>query len=399
MITVKEADNIISKNISSFGIAQVSLKKTHGRILREDILADRDLPPFDKALMDGITIKQSSFRNGIRDFKIEGIQAAGLAALKLKSSNGCFEIMTGAVIPKGCDCVIPIENVTFNNGTATVKHHYSPAIGQNIRRQGSDHKKGKRLLLKGTILLSPQIAIAASVGKTKIKVTEKPKIAIISTGDEIVPINKANIKSFQIRQSNSLFIKSALDQTFLFDSIIFHFRDDKKLLLKEIARILKHFDALVLTGGVSMGKFDYVPEVLKKLGVRVLFHKVKQKPGKPFWFGKKGRKIIFALPGNPVSTQVGTYRFVIPHLKKAVGMNDPQQFAILKNNFNLNTDFTFFLPVKIQSNSKAQLEATPVLTGGSGDFGSLAESDGFMELPSGQKIFKAGFISPIYRWS
>ena len=398
MITITKADTIISQNIPSFGVEKIPLEKAYGRILQENISADRNLPSFDKALMDGIAINLTSFKKGSRTFKIESIQAAGQTQKKLRSLRGCFEIMTGSVVPTGCDCDIPIENVSINNGLATINTLKLNA-GENIRPQGSDHKKGERLLRKGVVLLSPQMAIAASVGQTTVTVTQKPNVAVISTGDEIVPINKSKIKSFEIRQSNSHFIKWALDQTRLFDSTIFHFRDDKKLLLNKIGTILKRFDVLVLTGGVSMGKFDYVPQVLKELDVKVLFHKVQQRPGKPFWFGKRGRKIVFALPGNPVSTQIGTYRYVIPHLKKAVGANQSRELAVLTKNFSVDTNFAVFLPVKIQFDKKAQLAVTPIETGGSGDFGSLGESDGFIELPAGQKIFKAGFVSQLFRWS
>ena len=396
MITVKDADNIISRSVPAFGTEMVGIDKAYGRVLQENIFADRDLPPFDKALMDGIAVKYESFKKGIREFKIEGVQAAGQAQKKLRSVNSCFEIMTGAVVPHGCDCVIPIENVRIESKIATVKNNVSPQ--QNIRYQGSDHRRGEKLLSKETILLSPQLAIVASVGKTQIKVTRKPGVAVISTGDEIVPINKSDIRPFEIRQSNSHFIKWALDQTHLFESTIFHFQDNKKLLLNKIKNILKRFDILVLTGGVSMGKFDYVPQVLKELGVKVLFHKVKQRPGKPFWFGKRGSKIVFALPGNPVSTQIGTYRYVIPQLKKSAGVSDNPELAVLKKEFKSTSDFTIFLPVKIRSNKQAQLEATAILTGGSGDFGSLGNSDGFIELPAGPKILKAGFVGQIYRW-
>jgi len=399
MITVAEADKIIIENIKPFGIDERPLEEAFGAVLQEEIVADRDLPPFDKALMDGIAIKLDFYKHGRRSFKIEGIQSAGMDALSLQAGDGCCEVMTGAMLPKGCDCIIPIEQVKINGHDAVVADNLLLVTMQHVRRQGSDHKKGMKLMRKGSVILPPQIAVAASVGKATVKVSARPNVAVISTGDELVDID-AVVKRYQIRKSNSVFIKTALMRTNLFNIEAFHFPDNKELLLKKIGILLEKFDVCIFTGGVSMGKFDFVPQVLKELGVQVLFHKVKQKPGKPFWFGKSNEgKPVFALPGNPVSTQVGAYRYVLPSLKRALGIQPILEQAVLSDEYKLDTKFTFFLMVKIISNPKAQLEARPVITGGSGDFSSIAESDGFMELPAEQDIIKAGFVGPLYRWN
>ena len=148
-----------------------------------------------------------------------------------------------------------------------------------------------------------------------------------------------------------------------------------------------------------MGKFDYVPEVLKQLGVKVLFHKVQQKPGRPFWFGnnKKG-KLVFALPGNPVSTQICAYRYVIPRLKEALGVPEKQKFAIVNHDFETKTSLTYFLPVKIVLDSSAKINAAPVYISGSGDFTALARADGFVELPPGPQKFDKGFVAKLFTW-
>jgi len=399
MITVSDADKVINKNIRSFGNIMCPLEEAVGAVLQEEVVADRDLPPFDKALMDGIAVKMDAYNHGTRSFEIKGTQSAGMDAVSLQVNDGCIEIATGAMLPKGCDCIIPIEQVKIDGNNAVVADNMSLEKMQHVRRQGSDHKKGTKLMSKGDVLLPPHVAVAASVGKAKIRVSAKPNIAIISTGDELIDID-ANIKPYQIRKSNSFFLKAALTRTNLFNVEAFHFQDDKKLLVKEIGALLERFDAFVFTGGVSMGKFDFVPQVLAELDVNMLFHKVKQKPGKPFWFGcSKDGKPVFALPGNPVSTQVGTYRYVLPHLKHALGIEPALEYAILKDDYKLDTKFTFFVMVKIISNRKAQLEARPVITGGSGDFAAIANSDGFMELPADHDVVKAGFVGPLYRWN
>lgn len=399
MITVNEAEKIISAHLKIFPAELRPLTGCYGAVLREDIIADRDQPAFDKALLDGIAINLSSWQVGDKHLKLEGTQAAGKKALRLKDkTNGCIKIMTGAVVPEGCDCVVPVEILTILDKAVRI-HDADLKPGQNIRPQRSDRKKGDLLLKAGVLLLPPKIAVAASVGKAKLKVSKRAKVAIISNGDELVDIDKKLIKPFEIRKSNSYALDAVFQQTGLCETKIFHFPDNKPLMLRGIKKILSDFDILVLSGGVSMGEFDYIPQVLKKLKVEVLFHKVKQKPGKPFWFGKnKQGKVVFALPGNPVSTQVCAYRYVVPYLKQAAGLEPEAQSAILGHHFTSPTDFACFLPVKMRYNEFGQFEAIPAKTGGSGDYSGLTGTDGFVELTGGQKDFLKGYKLPFYPW-
>lgn len=391
MITVKEADKIISAHVKLAAIERRPLEKSLGAVLREDIISDRPQPPFDKATMDGIAITSKNFKNGQRCFSVAGTQPAGVPALKIKNKNACVEIMTGAVVPTAFDCVVPIEQVD-RRGQVAIVQASSVTAWANVRRQGDDCKKGARLLNKGAILTAPQIGIASSVGKSVVSVSRKPRVAIISTGDEIVDI-AGPIQQFQIRKSNSYALKAVFEKDRLFDTELFHIVDNKGKLKSRIAAIVQKFDVLVLSGGVSMGKFDYVPEVLKDLGVKVLFHKVNQKPGKPFWFGKSGSgKLVFALPGNPVSTLVCAYRYALPHLKKSLGINAGRHSVVLAKDFEKQTSLTYFLPVRVEEG-----KAYPVSIGGSGDFAALANSDGFVEL-SEKTRFKSGEAVPFYSW-
>jgi len=397
MISVAQADRIIKENIQMYPAVNSSLIDAYQGILMEDLVADRNFPPFHKSLLDGIVINIKSFEEGQRSYFIEGIQAAGEKSKSLKSKCNCFEIMTGAVVPRGCDCVIPIEDVRITDSQANVLNSFKAQKFSNIRRKGTDHKKGKRLLSLGCQMLPPQIAVAASIGKANIKVTYKPKIAIISTGNELVNIDEP-IKSFQIRKSNSYALLAAFNRTGFLSAQMFHLKDNKKVLLKQVGALLGNFDVLVLSGGVSMGKFDYVPEILQDLGVKCLFHKVAQKPGKPLWFGKsKDGKPVFGLPGNPISTQIGGYRYVIPSLKYAAGLKEKEEFASLEKDFISDTKLTYFLPVKLSFNKNSVI-AVAVKTKGSGDLVSLVNSDGFMEMPENRSIVKKGFIGKVYRW-
>ena len=320
MISPSEAHRLILHSAKIFPIDTIPLQKAVGRVLRENIISDRDQPPFNKSLMDGIAISYDAWQKGQRTFNVEAIIPPGMAPKPLKNHSHCVRIMTGAVIPRGCDCVIPIEQIHLEGDTAQCKDWTMIKKFQSIRLQAADRKKGDILLKAGCRLWAPHIGIAASVGKVKIKVSALPKIAVISTGDELVDIQKP-VKPCQTRLSNSYAIQALLHQAQLGDVQIFHLRDNQKLMFQGIKNILSKFDCLILSGGVSMGEFDYVPKVLGQLGIKQSFHKVSQKPGKPFWFGTtKSGKAIFALPGNPVSTQICAYRYVIPYLKKASGL-------------------------------------------------------------------------------
>jgi len=400
MITVKEADKIIFQDVKESPALRVPLQDAFGMVLQEDLLADRDLPPFHRVAMDGIGINFSSWEKGGRAFPIEGIQKAGSPVLTLKDVNACIEVMTGAVLPGGCDCVIPVENITIDNGKAELREGFKLTRMQNVHVKGADYKCGTSLVLRGHRLLSPQVAVAASVGKSEVLVSETPKIAVIGTGDELVGIHQ-KVEPYQIRQSNSYAMQSALRLCGYDHVTRFHIRDDKDELKKRLKEALENFDVLILSGGVSMGKFDYIPEVLKTVGVEVLFHKVKQRPGKPFWFGKNGDgKPVFALPGNPVSTQIGVYRYILPYLNRAIGARAaPEEFAVLDEAVEIKTAFTYFLPVKVESESNGRLVALPVFPNGSGDYASLARSDGFIELPPDTYQLPKGTVARLYRWN
>ena len=398
MISVIDAEKIVLASVRPFPVVSVPLKEACGLVLREHLISDRPQPPFHKATMDGIAICFESWQKGQRCFTVQDTIAAGQKSSALKKADACVRIMTGGVIPEGCDCVIPVEQLDEEEEGIQLKDWTVINAKQNIRFQGTDRKKGDVLLKAGCVLLPPHIGTAASIGKAKIKVSAKPKVAIVATGDELVDIDKP-LKLHQTRLSNSYALRALFEQNHLADVEMFHFRDDKNLLLRQLKNILSKFDALVLSGGVSMGEFDYVPQVLSALRVKVLFHTVAQKPGKPFWFGKtKNDKPVFALPGNPVSTQICAYRYVVPYFKKALGLRLENKYAVLAEYFNPKTDLTYFLPVRTREESGIRY-AYPVDIGGSGDFTALAQADGFVELLSSTDQFKKGEKVMYYAWS
>lgn len=397
MITVDEAEKIILEETKElFDIENINLEKSFSRVLRENIYSDREQPPFDRVAMDGIAIKYESLKNN--SFIIQGIQSAGMPPLELIEPDNCIEVMTGSVLPLGCDCVIKVEDLEIKNNIAYLKDDVTIDFFQNIHKKGIDHPKNTEVIKEKTKILPTHIAVLASTGKHIIKVTKNPSIAIISTGDELVNIEQ-DVLPHQIRMSNAYAIQSALNILGYNETKIFHLKDDKIELLDKIADILLKFDIVILSGGVSMGKFDFIPQVMKELKVETLFHKISQKPGKPFWLGKTiDKKLVFGLPGNPVSVLVCFYRYIVPFLIKKSGLNLLNKKVILKETYNNKINLTSFLPVNLSYDNNGFEVANIVPNNGSGDYYSISKSDGFVEIEKDKKILEKGSIVKFFSW-
>ena len=392
LTTVKDALHIILKSSEEFGIEEVDFINSVGRVLKEDIVADRDFPPFNRVSMDGIAISAEAFNQGIRQFKIEGVQAAGSPQLTLQNTNNCIEAMTGAMLPKNTDVVIQYELLEIKNGIATVNLDAVKSF-QNVHLKGLDRKEKDVLIPKNTLITPAEIGVFATVGKTRVKVAKQPKVMIVSTGNELVEVAKTPAEH-QIRRSNVFALVSLLEKLNI-KAKTTHILDDKKTLETKIASFLSEYDVLLFSGAVSKGKFDFIPEVLDNLGVEKLFHKVKQRPGKPFWFGKKGIKTVFAFPGNPVSTFVSCLKYFYPWYNKSVGLNfENGQEAILSEDFYFKPNLTYFLQVKLHQN-EGKLIATPIAGKGSGDLANLVDADAFLELPDDSSNFTKGQVFPL----
>ena len=247
------------------------------------------------------------------------------------------------------------------------------------------------LLLEPGLLLSPaEIALLASVGKSNVSVFSQPTAAVVSSGDELVEIDRMP-EPQQIRQSNVYAIQAAM-KSMGWNGDIYHLADDKDQMTTVMKELAEKYEVIILSGGVSKGKFDYVPGVLEDIGVRKLFHRVNQRPGKPFWFGisEKG-PIVFALPGNPVSTFMCFYRYIKPWLLRSLNMKVADHFVVLAEDFSNKGGFVYFLQVSVK-NEKGRWMAYPEAGGGSGDFANLKNVDGFIELPAGKEKFLAGEV-------
>ncbi|WP_082811176.1 molybdopterin molybdotransferase MoeA [Chryseobacterium timonianum] len=397
MITVQQAEDIILSQTNDFGTEYIAYDQALGRVLAEDLTADRDLPPFDRPTVDGIAIRYSAYEKGNRSFRVKAIQSAGEASIPIDSETECIEIMTGAALDCSVDTVIRYEDISIHNGIATLTIDIKQ--GQNIHLKGRDKKEGEILVKTNQIITPAIIGIASSIGKTSINVKKLPKIIIISTGDEMV--SPESIPSpYQLRRSNGITIQSVLKQYHI-EADTLHLNDNYEEIKKEISRCITEYDVLLMSGGVSMGKFDYLPQVCEELGIEKLFHKIKQRPGKPFWFGKNDtQKLVFAFPGNPVSVFMCLHRYFIPWLEKSLEIsgNSPQ-FAVLQNDIEVPFSLQYFVQVKLGTNEMGQLTAESVNTNGSGDFSHLADTNAFMELPLEKNTFKKGEVYRVWKYN
>jgi molybdopterin molybdotransferase len=399
VLSPAEADRLIGQHLQCRPIESLPLTQCAGAVLRENIYAERDQPPFDRVAMDGIALDSRAAAAGTRSFHIRATQAAGDVPLTLSEPADCIEVMTGAVLPGGCDSVVAVEELSVEHGTAALGARTRLEPWQNVHRRGSDTRQGALLLSAGTRLHSPQIAIAASAGMARIRVSSQPMLVVISTGNELIEPGEP-VLAHQVRRSNAYAVVSALREHGFQRVADDHIPDDSAKLRARLRFHLETHDVLVLSGGVSVGRFDLVPKTLEELGVRTVFHKLAQRPGKPMWFGvAPSGAAVFGLPGNPVSTLVCLTRYVLPALRGALGQNQPAVPRMaLGASVTVTPPLTHFLPVRVEPDDWGRDWAMPSPTNGSGDFTALAGTDGFVELPPGPNTYPRGFVTRLFRW-
>ncbi len=395
--TPAEADRLIRESVHALPAEDCPLAQAHGRVLRAPLKADRDLPPFDRVTMDGYALRAGAGRK----FCVTGTQAAGMIPLSIKTPDECIEIMTGAALPVGADCVIPYEDVSRGGVTITLSDTAHIAPGASIHRRGSDAIAGRELVATGTRLTGREIAVAASVGAATLSVAMRPSVAVLATGDELVEVDYAELAPHQIRKSNDYALRAALLSSGLISRAErFHLRDLPREIEETLQHVIASFDIVILTGGVSKGKFDHIPAALAKLGVAKKIHGIAQRPGKPFWFGLTPRHTpVFALPGNPVSAYTCLHRYVFPALTRMSGLTPaaPDPVA-LATPVTISQPLAFLLPVIITTTPDGHRTATPAATNTSGDFTGLLGTHGFVELPPGPADFPAGTVAKFWPW-
>ena len=401
MLSPPEAEKLILENTARCHREDCALAAAGGRVLRSDIRADRDLPPFNRVTMDGYALRSAEVVAGRRAFRVEGVQAAGMRAFKLgPAPDACLEVMTGAVAPDGADFVVPYEQTKREGVNVTLAGEGVRAEpGACIHARGSDHRTGEVIIRAGARLTGREIAVAAACGYGTVSVSQQPKIAVVATGDELVEVDHP-VAPHQIRRSNDYAMRAALASAGYPHVARFHLRDVRHEIEHLLWHIIAEYDVVVISGGVSKGKFDFLPGELDRQGVRRIFQGVAQRPGKPFWFGISARQTpVFALPGNPVSAYTCLHRFVLPALAHASGLSPaPLAQVALAAKVVFPAPLAYLLPVKLSTGPRVESLATPKPSNTSGDFAGLLGTDGFVELPADQAEFAAGTIVPFRPW-
>ena len=399
--TPAEAERIILASICVLPTEDCPLLQAHGRVLRAPIKADRDLPPFDRVTMDGFAFASAAWTAGTRRFRSIGTQGAGMVPLTLRAPDECVEIMTGAVLPAGADCAVPHEETTRENVTQWVTLSAAPWAGQCVHARGSDFAAGTAIVPAGVRLTAREIAVAAACGAAVLPVAMRPSVAVVATGDELVEVDSPAVAPHQVRKSNDYALRAALLTSGLTARVErFHLRDLRPEVEATLRRLIAEFDVVLLTGGVSKGKFDFVPAALAALGVEKKLHGIAQRPGKPFWFGVSPRQTpVFALPGNPVSACIGLHRYVLPALAHMLGATpDRTDWVTLANATPGHPQLTRFNAVKLATAPDGRRTAAAVACNTSGDFAELVGTDGFVELPPGPAEVPAGTVARYWAW-
>lgn len=399
LIDVTTAYAAVMDTIRDFGIEQLPFTAVSGRILREPVLSDRDFPPYDRVMMDGIAIDYESYAKGQTVFGVEDMQAAGMPRKQLSNTANCIEVMTGAIMPELTDTVIQYEHLTATEHEGFKRFTINAGVtkGQHIHRQGSDAAAGQLVIPAGTLLTAAEVGVLASVGKALVNVSRLPRVAVIATGDELVPVTETP-DVHQVRISNSYSLAAALTQLGI-NAECYHVHDNETAI-RHLFESLKEADVWICTGAVSAGKFDHLPHVLEQMGMRQIFHKIQQRPGKPFLFGLfENGPVVFALPGNPVSGFMCCYRYVMPWLRACLQYAAPPvPYAVLGTDINFAPPLTYFLPVRLHPVANGQLEALPPPYHGSGDLAALLQADAFLELPAEKSVFAKGSSYPVWKF-
>jgi molybdopterin molybdotransferase len=391
MIPISEAISIIKRKVYLLEAESVDLSAVCGRVLAEDIFADSDLPPFDRSMMDGFAVKSEDVQNCPAKLKIVGESVAGKRWEGELNGGEAVRIMTGAALPIGADSVQKVEVTKELDGFIEILE--PTKSGQFFVEKASEITKGERVFNIGEIVNEKMIASLASFGYASVKVAKRPTVSILATGSELVPVNETPKKD-EIRDSNSIMLKVFAEKYCEIENVKL-IKDDLKSIKSQIANCKSQI--IILTGGVSMGDYDFTKPALRELGAKIFFDKVCLKPGKPCVFVKLGDQLIFGLPGNPVSVAVTFNLFVrtaILQIQNATQPELKQAFAVLSNRLKGAFERDSYLPATLETNEKGQLIATPLRFKGSSDFVGFARTDCLIFVPKGE-ILEAETVAKI----
>jgi molybdopterin molybdotransferase len=376
MISFEEAGRIVMESVFETETESIPFNESSQRILAEDILSDIDMPPFNRSAVDGYACRKEDIHNNL---EIVETIAAGKVPVRKVEKDQCSKIMTGAIVPESCDIVFMVED-SENPEPGRVRFK-GTNLKPNLSLRGEDVRTGDVVLRKPRLILPQDIAIMASVGHTEVLVRTKPEVAIISTGDELVdPSVKPGIS--QIRNSNAFQLVDQVKRAGAAATNYGISPDNESATLSIIERALAKSDIVIITGGVSMGDFDFVPTVLQRAGVKILFDRVNVQPGKPTTFGVHKKAVVFGLPGNPVSSFIQFEMLVRPFINRMMCYNwNPREYNLpmAVDYSRKSTDRLGLIPVKITE----EMEVMPVDFHGSAHIAALSDADGVISLKPG----------------
>src|SRR6266480_3061756 len=387
MIPISEAIQTVLRYPERLGLESVELSSSVGRILAEDVIADTDLPPFDRAQMDGYAVRAEDLAKTPARLRIAGESAAGAGWHHEMKTGEAVRIMTGAPLPAGADAVQQIELTHEIDGAEFVEILESVEAGRSIVKQAAEIKASETVLRAGEDINAAMIATLASFGYAQVKVGRRPRVAVMATGSELVDVNKKP-GADQIRDSNNYTIAAYAS---LAGAIVQRWPlagDDTEELKKQIKQAVEASDVLITSGGVSMGVYDFMKPALKELGAEIFFERVALRPGKPTVFARLGETLIFGLPGNPVSVAVTFNLFARAALRKMQGAKQPgliEETAVLARAVKGSADRESYLPAILMTDEQGTLLAESLKWGGSSDFVAFARATALIIIPAGAK--------------
>lgn len=392
MIPVDEAIRIVQEQTSRLPPERVALADALSRVLAEDVIADSDLPPFDRAQMDGYALLAADTASVPATLRVVGESAAGRGWHERLKPGEAVRIMTGAPVPAGADSVQKVEvtREVADDGTVLIAEATRP--GQFIVRAASEIKAGETMLRAGEEINAATMAALASFGYAQVLVGGRPRVSVLATGTELVPVEEQPGPD-QIRDSNSFSLGAYAGLAGAQVERLPLAGDDPALLQREIEAAAARSDALILSGGVSMGVYDFTKAALRALGAEIFFERVQLRPGKPTVFARLGRTLVFGLPGNPVSVSVTFNLFARTALRAMQGAAESaltEGRAVLSHAVKGSMERTSYLPAQLQTNEEGQLLAQPLKWGGSSDFVAFARATALVIVPAGGQMLEAG---------
>ena len=395
MIPISEAIRIVLQHTSALEVESVALGDSLNRVLAEDIVADCDLPPFDRAQMDGYAVRAFDLTTTPAQLRIVGESAAGSGWHHEMKAGEAVRIMTGAPVPAGADAVQQVELTRESDDAQFVEILESVDSGRSIVRRASEIKIGQTVLRAGEDINAAMIATLASFGYAQVKVGRRPRVAIMATGSELVDVDQKPGKD-QIRDSNNYTLAAYAKLAGATVERLPLAGDDTEGLKKQIAEAAAHSDVLVTSGGVSMGVYDFTKAALKELGAEIFFERVALRPGKPTVFARLANTLVFGLPGNPVSVAVTFNLFARTALRAMQGAKQAElieETAVLARDLKGSVERESYLPAILRTDEKGTLLAEPLKWGGSSDFVAFARATALIDVPAGVKMIEAG--SPV----